>query len=305
MNETLLSTQFPNQQRFFEQMSKEEKEEYLQLYEKYYQLFLKYLLEKIPLKDYDELLKESELDFKVVSKEEMDIYQYLSSSLFNYFYIHNNVYIERLTDLEKKTLQQITKQDEPLTEEARKFIEKTYKRCVLEGQNITEREYVNFGPQSPQFYQPSNSIIIGFRYDEYEQDVNQTDEEWDIRNQQREDFLLPFLEKIEKEFDQKLPVPIRIIWYDDESIYRDSESIKKKNFEDLQEKYIEQLRNSDPYKGIEEYLIASTFFPNGWYFSNNYDLKTKLLKEACEKKTNLKELEGVQALEEAVVIKKK
>ena len=173
MNETLLSTQFPNQQRFFEQMSKEEKEEYLQLYEKYYQLFLKYLLEKIPLKDYDELLKESELDFKVVSKEEMDIYQYLSSSLFNYFYIHNNVYIERLTDLEKKTLQQITKQDEPLTEEARKFIEKTYKRCVLEGQNITEREYVNFGPQSPQFYQPSNSIIIGFRYDEYEQDVNQ------------------------------------------------------------------------------------------------------------------------------------
>lgn len=212
-----LNTQIPRNNEI-NQIPSENQEEYLNLYSGYYQLFLKYLINQLDLKSFDEKIKQSNLQFqKIKLVEDMDIYQYLSSSYLDYFYVHNNVSLNHLTDLEKEELKEILGLNhEEITSLEENFILRTYQKCMLENKEETG-EMLNYGPPALQFYKPSNAIIIGFRYDEYEDDLDQTDEEWDVINDKRQEWLEKFLETMEQGIDSKLPIPVRIIWYDEYS----------------------------------------------------------------------------------------
>ena len=72
--------------------------DYLQEYSLYIYLLLQYLLKTTDIKKYDDLLANDKHNFIPLKQEEMDIYQKLCSSIFKYFYIRNNIYIERLSE---------------------------------------------------------------------------------------------------------------------------------------------------------------------------------------------------------------
>ena len=69
---------------------------YLIEYSVYSSFLYDYLLKHTSIKKSDETLKNStEYEFPTIEKDEMDLYQYLSIGKLNYFYIRNNIYLNR------------------------------------------------------------------------------------------------------------------------------------------------------------------------------------------------------------------
>lgn len=154
-------TRFPNNNlEYFDNLSENEKIEYLELYQKYHKLVLKYFIKKFNLLDYDKTLKNNENKFIKINKDDMDLYQYLSSDCLNYFYLRNNLYIERLTPEEREYLKNV----KPY-ENVNEFIIKTLKKVITE---MPDREVMFcFGGDGLEFFKPNGSIIFGVRYDEF------------------------------------------------------------------------------------------------------------------------------------------
>ena len=167
-------TRFPNNnEKYFNELSEQEKTEYLELYQKYYKLILKYFIKKFKLAEYDKSLKNNEDKFVMVKKEDMDIYQYLSSDDLNYFYLRNNFYIEHLTQGERNYLKRLNVNG---VEDA--FIIKTLKRVITEIPNAQDKKIsLCFGGDSLDFYKLNGSIIFGVRYDEFTDKIP-NDENW-------------------------------------------------------------------------------------------------------------------------------
>ena len=146
------------------------KEEYLNLYSLYMYYFTKYLIKTIRLDQYDESLKNSNLSFVNII-ENQDVYQLMNSSLLNYFYIRNNIYLDKLTNDELNFLkQQLTSLNYNINEEIESFIEKTYKKLIFEtiNNNPNMIAKISHGPiSSSAFFSRNDALVIGFRYDEF------------------------------------------------------------------------------------------------------------------------------------------
>lgn len=164
-------TRFPNNNlEYFDKLNEEEKKEYLELYQKYHKLVLKYLIRKFDLLNYDKSLINNENKFIKVRKEDMDLYQYLCSDYLSYFYLRNNFYIERLTDEELEYLKNVG-----TNENVNEFIIRTLKKVITE---VPDRKVkFCFGGDSLEFFKPNGSILIGVRYDEFSNKIP-NDENW-------------------------------------------------------------------------------------------------------------------------------
>ena len=68
---------------------------YFKLYNTYLSLFYD-ILNDNGLNSFDNDLENSNLHFNQVEKEDMDMYQ--SNSIFKYFYVRNNLYLEKLSN---------------------------------------------------------------------------------------------------------------------------------------------------------------------------------------------------------------
>ena len=207
-------TRFPNSnQEYFNNLSNEAKQEYLNLYLLYYNLLYKYLIPKLNLIQYDNMLVNSNNIFYQVPLENMDLYQRLGSNYLKYFYLRNNLYIEKLTKEELEFLKKkLLNNNNELDQETITFIENTYQKVMLEDiNNVTN---INYGPDSYDFYKPSNNIIIGVRFDNYYKEENESDMKWNDKYNDR----LYELEIITKFLAKKLEdflVPCSIIIYND------------------------------------------------------------------------------------------
>ncbi len=159
-------TRLPNSnQEYFNNLSNVSKQEYLNLYLLYYNLLYKYLIPKLNLKQYDNMLLNSDNIFYQVSLENMDLYQRIGSNYLKYFYLRNNLYIERLTKEELDFLKKkLLSNNNELDQETTTFIENTYQKVMLE--NTKDITNINYGPDNYSFYKPSNNIIIGVRVDD-------------------------------------------------------------------------------------------------------------------------------------------
>jgi len=146
---------------------------YLILYSVYNILLIQFLMKEYYLKDVDEQLAKRVGDFIPISKEMMDLYQYSSLGFLKYFYLRNNIYIERLSDDDKRYLFEIYNSGNySLNEERENFIRRTYLNTILEYPNNTNRNFC-YGPDNRKFIKPGNAIIIGVRYDQFS---NMTDD---------------------------------------------------------------------------------------------------------------------------------
>lgn len=220
INEENFDTRFPKlNESLFNDMDNNMKETYLEIYSIYRKLFSEYIIDKLQIKNYDFELMNSNLNFVKVIEKDMDIYQNFNKEILNYFYIRNNLYIERLTPSERKILYtKFLSGDYSLDENTKVIIENSYKRIIFEdihkdGSNC----YINMGPDNSDYYVPNQSIVIGFRYDEFNLN-NLSDEQWDNLHDKQLLYLSEFLLKMSKEISSKVNIPIQVIKYNEYSV---------------------------------------------------------------------------------------
>lgn len=217
IDEELFFTKFPNNnKKVYINLNSNEKDIYLKLYSVYSSLLINYFIKKFNLKEYDNALYEMNIGIKKIEEEKMDIYQFLSSPLLDYYYIRNNIFIERLSQEDINYLSNIYKsQNYTLDQEKEAFIERTYLEIILEEPNVTNH-FFNYGPNSKEYYHPTNAIVIGVRFDDY---FDKDNPQWPKKYMEQLNTITNtnlFLENYIKKLN--LPVPVRIVKYDDYSV---------------------------------------------------------------------------------------
>lgn len=231
INKEDYETRFPNLNgNFINNLSEKEIEVYLELYSAYSYFFRKYMIDRLDLRKYDEKLTNSNLNYLKVKDENMDIYQDYSKDVLNYFYIRNNLYVERLTLEEKEYVyEKFVTGDNIMSDKMINFIENTYKKVVFENiSNDGQLCNINYGPDNPMYYAPNNSLIIGVRYDDFNLN-GQTDEEWDANRQKQFDYLFEVMDNLEYDSNNKVDIPVICIRYDEYSIKKKEINQQNKN----------------------------------------------------------------------------
>lgn len=222
LNEEIYSTRKSVNDRIkIDNMTKDAKEFYFSIYSLYMDLFYMYLVKKTNIIQYDNQLNDN--NFVPVEDIEKDFYQMFSNKFLKFFYIRNNLYIDRLSNVDIDFLgNKLLKNNFNFGEEEEKFIERTYKKLIFE--NVTG-DYnpnfnINFGPNNPKFYAPVNSLVVGIRYDD-ELDDNYSD--ISIEKKLTEISIIEkMISEVSEKMSQMLSVPVAIIHYN-------SDSIKKKS----------------------------------------------------------------------------
>lgn len=196
-----------------------------------YRLLLNEYIKQLGLENYENTIKNSELKFIPINASKQDFYQYYNNSNLAYYYIRNNIYINRLNGTEKEYLQKkLNSHDYSLNNQDINFISQTLCKVIKEVHDNTSEPFdVNFGPLSTNFFAPNNALVIGFRYDMFNDNGMDEDTFVDNYEKQRE-FCLSLNEQLEIEIQNRLQIPVKVIEYDENSIK------KNQNYNNLEMK---------------------------------------------------------------------
>lgn len=207
----------PNNSDYFNSLSPEEQEKYFSLNNLYRVLLNEYV--SLFLGKYDKELTDSDLGFKTVPLEKQDFYQYYSNGVFNYYYVRNNIYHERLSDTDLDYLQRrAVNGDFSLTNEDMQFIARTFSGVIEEQTSSSNIDYdINYGPMSSSFIASNKALVVGFRYDQFCLDGIDR-EQWALTNNNQRSFLWDFNTKLQSELCESLPGTVKLIEYDDYSV---------------------------------------------------------------------------------------
>ncbi len=211
----------------FEQIELKENERTKEFQLEYltYRYFLtEYLLRKLLLKKFDEEVSNSGLEFLPIKENSMDIYQLFSSPILQFFYVRNDLYLSRMTEEERNFFKsRIRERNIVIDEEISAFIEKTYQKVIFKDVFHNGSSCMAFyGPENLNFSAPNNSIVIGFRYDEFNMN-GLSEDDWQSRYDKQSYFSYSLLKRMNEELKDKLKVPVIVIKYSDFSIrYRPS-----------------------------------------------------------------------------------
>lgn len=152
---------------YFLTLDEENKKRYLINYSFYYNYLIQYISKLVGLEQLDKILVNSENNYQKIREEEMDIYQYVSSPYFDFFYIRNNVAIERLSQEEKLELEKfIIENRETINPEIENFINRTIVKVITENPTNDLTSMINYGPFEPEYLSQNASIVIGLRFEE-------------------------------------------------------------------------------------------------------------------------------------------
>ena len=197
---------------YFNSLNENDKNNYLKLYSLYNELLYCFLIKKLELKKYDDMISNSFVGFTKVEEKDMDIYQYLSSNYLRFLYIRNNIYIERLTSEEINKL--LSFFNNYNSEEALDFINNTYKKVMFESPDGTTM----YGPDNLRFIKPSNSIMIGIRHNAFYIRENEDENIWENKYEEKERYLDLFIPELERQLNNKGLGKVFVIEYNDFSI---------------------------------------------------------------------------------------
>ena len=161
-----------NEELLLEKGFEDYDKKYFELKNRYKSFLDNYIKEKLPLELIDTNMKESELKFVPVKEEDMDYYQITSTMGLSYIYLRNNIYIEKLSKEDIDYLSGRKKYDD----ETREFIKRTY-LSVINPYSDDENLIIFYGPENNKHLCESKDIVIGIRYNEFD-DNGMTDEEF-------------------------------------------------------------------------------------------------------------------------------
>lgn len=204
-------------------LGKEEElfDNYYKILNNYKYLLSVYLIKNTSIKHYDDLLKNNNLTFSSVEEKDMDFYQSTSYLDLSYFYLRNNLYIEKLNSKDIDKLLKFNANDKKSLEECYNIVKNTYKEiidCSPKNKQENLIYKVRYGFDNDRFWCDSNELVIGFRYNEFAQE-NISDEEWLKKQVARNELLYgSLLEEMQNKLSSELGVSIKIIQYDEFSI---------------------------------------------------------------------------------------
>lgn len=213
INNEMFSSKLPYTNiEYFNSLNENDKNNYLKLYSLYNELLYCFLIKKLELKKYDDMISNSFVGFTKVEEKDMDIYQYLSSNYLRFLYIRNNIYIERLTSEEINKL--LSFSNNYNSEEVLDFINNTYKKVMFESPDGTTM----YGPDNLRFIKPSNSIMIGIRHNAFYIRENEDENIWENKYEEKERYLDLFVPELERQLSNKGLGKVFVIEYNDFSI---------------------------------------------------------------------------------------
>lgn len=199
-------------------------ERYYTLLKNYKVLFEKYLLSKLPLKDMDDKIVNSDLKFVPIGNDKMDFYQKFSTMKLKYIYLRNNLYVYKLSLNEIDTIvnlsaNQLAKPSAKLME----LIDDTYKMVIDArplGEDIDVGYKKCYGIDSSDYWLNSDELVIGVRYDEFADNGLGEGNEWvDNYNKQLE-FLGELMIDMDKSCTDKLGMKVNFLYYDDATVMK-------------------------------------------------------------------------------------
>lgn len=213
-------------------LSIEEKVEYIKLYCLYANLLIKYINSKFNISSYEERIENSGLNFVPIEESNMDSYQFISSDTLKYFYLRNTLHIDRLGKSDYMFLKNKLKKNDPLLDkETEAFIARTFEKVSLENEAESNRAFcVRYGPDSNNYFGTRNSIILGFRYDEFNQQ-GLDDNEWNQQYDQQIIFLTQMLADIENNINSQNDIQVQVIKYNDFSVRTRKKKINREEEE--------------------------------------------------------------------------
>ena len=139
---------------------------YYRNYEYYNYMFYIFLIHNTNIKQIDNEFIKSSLKYISITESQQDFYQLISCEL-KYFYIRNNLYIQRLSKDESGfIMSRINNNNYAYDSEVEQFIKNTFKKVISEGDGYIN--FYNFGPTHLDYSAPVDSLIIGFRNDDFE-----------------------------------------------------------------------------------------------------------------------------------------
>ncbi|MGN1371402.1 MAG: hypothetical protein ACI4XM_03920 [Candidatus Coprovivens sp.] len=188
-------------------------EKYLQIQSLYYYYLNNYLSRVLHLEEFEQYLLNMNRNHPLVSEEEKDIYQKLSSN--NFFYVRNTLYIEQLTLEEINNLLSAHEKQDIKT--INQIIETTYKK-VLTIPNQKEIYETNYGPLSSIYFAPIDSLIIGLRFGIENESKYPNSDEWFKDYCKRREIIEGMKSRLLKEWNNNLDIDCRLIEYDENSI---------------------------------------------------------------------------------------
>ena len=125
-------------------------DKYIKLYRNYKMLLDKYLLTKLSLHKYEEMIINSGLRFVPLNYLDMDYYQYISSMDLNYIYLTNDIYVEKLSENDIDRVINLTNEEiaNP-NQELMDLVARTYEDVITS--EYSEANGLQFGIRQDEF----------------------------------------------------------------------------------------------------------------------------------------------------------
>lgn len=194
-------------------------DKFYKLYMNYHILLDKYLVRKFSLDSYDKFFDKARLRFMPVKDEDKDYYQYISGMDLNYIYLRNDIYVEKLSAEDIDEILNLSNNFiEYPKEETFELIERTY-HDVIDISNETGDTFMCcYGPDSDDYWFPSNELVIGFRHDDFADNGLGEGELWEENNIRQIVFINGFLDDIRKNTAKITQEQVNYVWYNDYTI---------------------------------------------------------------------------------------
>lgn len=191
-------------------------QDYMNAYSTYNCLLLQFLIRDFYLRDFDQELKNNDDLFRPVAPGAKDLYQASASRFLEYFYLRNDLHIERLCPKDQRILRSFYEAKTfQLNEKTEALIKRTYLNVILH-EPAVRNHLINYGPNNKTYFAPSNAIVIGVRYDPLA-GMEEKADVFDLFSNSA--FLLQtYIDFIEKKLKKVTDVPLRVIEYNEFSV---------------------------------------------------------------------------------------
>ena len=197
-------------------------EMFSKIYEFYSQSLMFYLDKELELSKREEEIENCILSIKPVKDAEKDAYQ--SLSFLKFFYLRNNLKIERIPKELLTILEDRVRNKQTIFDSTIEDIIKQTVIEVIKNTNYPDGTNINYGPSSSMdYFAPNNAIVLGLRMNpEYEKDTKENPD-WFKNYLQKEALLKILREKVMDDAREKLPkdIPLFVIEYHEGSVTKD------------------------------------------------------------------------------------
>ena len=174
------------------------------------------MLQNTSIKKFDDILRMSSLNFSKVEYEDMDYYQRTSTMDLNYIYLRNNLNIENLSKNDLELLESLECDSlVNVTDDLNELIRRTYKNVI--NPSYGNKKYICYGPSIGKYLASSDDLVLGIRYNEFEEN-NLTDDEWFDNSIAQNEKLKEICEALEQVLSSELNVNVKCIRYDEFNI---------------------------------------------------------------------------------------